>query len=166
MHNDSCTSDNWSNYHHRLNRRYDSGYKSVENQLSSSLENNIAAVTVAPSAPQRARPAAATGEQSECRDAFAESKDQKSKQENDGADDDKGVASMDIASPSDRTPVNESSPDPMNIDGKLAELELDNPAGGCLVNEPLERECQSRNSSKGSSGEEDKKREYDTGWPP
>lgn len=38
MHDDSCDLDDWSNYHQRLNKRYDSGYKSLEQQLSSSLE--------------------------------------------------------------------------------------------------------------------------------
>lgn len=38
LHDDSCDLDDWSNYHQRLNKRYDSGYKSLEQQLSSSLE--------------------------------------------------------------------------------------------------------------------------------
>jgi hypothetical protein len=38
LHDDALVGDNWSNYHQRLNRRYDSGYKSIENQFSSSLE--------------------------------------------------------------------------------------------------------------------------------
>lgn len=41
LHNDSCNVDDWSNYHQRLNKRYDSGYKSLEQQLSSSLEGNL-----------------------------------------------------------------------------------------------------------------------------
>lgn len=38
LHDDAHVGDNWSNYHQRLNRRYDSGYKSIENQFSSSIE--------------------------------------------------------------------------------------------------------------------------------
>lgn len=41
LHNDvASVGDNWSNYHQRLNRRYDSGYKSIENPFNSSLEGN------------------------------------------------------------------------------------------------------------------------------
>ena len=36
LQDDSC--DNWANYHQRLTRRYDSGYKSIDNQFNSSLE--------------------------------------------------------------------------------------------------------------------------------
>lgn len=50
LHDDSCVGDNWSNYHQRLNRRYDSGYKSIENQLSSSIEGNIMAAAAAAAA--------------------------------------------------------------------------------------------------------------------
>lgn len=38
LQDDTCGPDDWSNYHQRLTRRYDSGYKSLEQQLSSSLE--------------------------------------------------------------------------------------------------------------------------------
>lgn len=52
LYDDSCAGDNWTNYHQRLNRRYDSGYKSIENQLSSSLEGNIMAAAAAAINPQ------------------------------------------------------------------------------------------------------------------
>lgn len=38
LHDDNCAGDDWENYHQRLNRRYDSGYKSIEDQMSYSLE--------------------------------------------------------------------------------------------------------------------------------
>lgn len=38
LHDDSCVADDWNSYHQPLNRRYDSGYKSIENQFSSSIE--------------------------------------------------------------------------------------------------------------------------------
>lgn len=41
LHDDALVGDNWTNYHQRLNRRYDSGYKSIENQFSSSIEGNV-----------------------------------------------------------------------------------------------------------------------------
>lgn len=44
---DSSIADNWTNYHQRLNRRYDSGYKSIENQFSSSVEGNISLAAAA-----------------------------------------------------------------------------------------------------------------------
>lgn len=49
LHDDACVADNWTNYHQRLNRRYDSGYKSIENQLSNSLDGgNILEALVLP----------------------------------------------------------------------------------------------------------------------
>lgn len=47
LHDDSCVGDNWTNYHQRLNRRYDSGYKSIENQFSSSIEGNVSLAAAA-----------------------------------------------------------------------------------------------------------------------
>lgn len=208
MHDDSCVGDNWSNYHQRLNRRYDSGYKSIENQLSSSLEGNAAnfagiqARSPTPGgacAQQQQQPPHPTGAannsgsfdpsllarpQSGCSGTIWRPTSQQQpapqpigassaselttgqqgqqnvaeKMDSDFAKFTATIVETDEEfSYQQEQELDEGSSIDDTIDGKLAELELEDTALECLLGDPNDRECQSRGSSSKSSNEGDSK---------
>lgn len=158
LHEDSC--DNWSNYHQRLNRRYDSGYKSIENQLSSSIEgasvgslNRLGSMTTqvgacgAPVAGQQQAPTS-TSSETEPKQSSSSSLTTLETVDRPSSTTDKQPAYERLVSPA--SPAS-AIIDP--IDSKLADLDLEDHSALLLACEPVgERECNSR-SSKASSNE-------------
>lgn len=156
LHEDCVNGDNWNNYHQRLNRRYDSGYRSIEHQLSSSLEGNLAAAAAAVASANlqqqtnQAQDPSLPRPQSGCSTATEIDKNKIITQEliTPCVDIKKSISNN-------LTEYNSLDSPPFNeLDGKLAELDLDDVALECLLSEPQDRECQSRSSR--SSNEEDK----------
>lgn len=177
LHDDCCVADDWANYHQRLNRRYDSGYKSIENQLSSSLEGNILAASSSlqvaaaapsappadqpPSSPQPPPPPPPSG--SSTRDEQSDFIPSSDRSPSGLVDGDADVAATGTSPLCDDIVNNELAGSQKNttcrkdatIDSKLADLDLDDVPLDSLLSKAADRDCQSRSSR--SSNEEEKK---------
>lgn len=139
--------DDWANYHQRLNRRYDSGYKSIENQLSSSLEGNVLAANSSLQSVVQPVPTGPPGLQQYDRP-----------QSGCSAHPDRARAvnvSASANTADDETANSQQDISPRNtIDAKLGDLDLDDVPLDGLLGQLVDRDCQSRSSS---SNEGDKK---------
>lgn len=151
LHDDCCVGDDWANYHQRLNRRYDSGYKSIEKQLSSSLEGNVFAASNL----QAAAPAIPS-DQVSGNSPVGHSDPPHNERPQSGCSGQPvmiGVAEQ----PGEQLTMSDSTGEDETIDGrqsrrnsldgKLAALDLDDVPLENLLSQLVDRDCQSRSSS-------------------